>query len=114
MAYDPNNPYVNQDLTPDDLMEIQEKVNLGKASAEQRELFGKYMRRRLEQLERMAGNAVYDSTVPDSYFRALSAGIREIRYWEQSLLVNETKGSRLSVWLDKMLKKLKNKNEVKT
>ena len=112
--FDYLNPFSTKDPTVDDLIDLQERVNLGNASKEQRELFGKFMRKRLEQLERMAGNAVYDPKVSDSYFRALCSCIREIRYWEQSLLVNETKGSKLAEFLDKLLKKKNKPKEVNT
>lgn len=101
---------LRDDLSPDEIIKYQERVIHGRLSGQMLDVFQGWIRRRVEKIEREAANCVSAASVPDSYFRAQFAAIRELRVWEQTLLRQKVESSKLSRMLDKLLNR---KREVK-
>lgn len=83
---------MSEQLTPDQVMDLQGKVVKANLSGALKQELAAYLADRRGKLGRTIGNMAMDPRVSDSMVRAIAARIHEINRLEQDLLITERDG----------------------
>lgn len=98
---------MNQDMTPDQIMEENERVLIGNLSSQLKSGLKEYIEKRRARLTREIGNISCHPGYSDAVVRAYAARLHEINFIEHGLEVRQAEGKQSASKLSKFWNKTK-------